>query len=188
MRYLTRREADIIEVIGQTLLPEDSDLGVGTDAAGVVLYLDDYISQLGFIEQLKLRALFQIMEFGIAVTTANPLARFTQADENEREDYLLGWANSPNPSRRAVFQGLRSIITMAYFSSPQVQSAIGEQSTESVLGQLKDVVSNADGAIKDKHRDGGPVEPVTDVRIEAADASVTPASNDHEGAAVAAGA
>ena len=105
-----------------------------------------------------MRALLQIMEYGIAVTTMNPFARFTRATDDQRADYLRSWERSPLPARRGIFQALRSMVTIAWYESAGVREGLGtERHEERIREELLRMLAASGAAVKGD----GSVEPET---------------------------
>lgn len=163
MRILTRREVELIDHIALTFFPHGPDRGLDADEAGVVGYIDRFIAGLPLPEQLKMRALLQIMEYGIAVTTMNPFARFTRVTDDERADYLRSWERSTNPARRGIFQALRSLVTIAWYESAAVREGLGtERHEDRIQEELLRMLAASGVAVKG----GGHFEPETSMLTE----------------------
>jgi hypothetical protein len=149
MRILTRREVELIDRIALTFFPHGPDRGLDADEAGVVGYIDRFIANLPLPEQLKMRALLQIMEYGMAVTTMNPFARFTRATDEQCADYLRSWERSPIPARKGIFQALRSMVTIAWYESAAVREGLGTaRHEERIREELLRMLAASGAAVK----------------------------------------
>ena len=98
------------------------------------------------MELVRVRALFQLFEYYIAVEQMRPLARFTKASQEERVAYLSSWEHSAVYARRLAFQGVRSMITLAYDQSAQVRAQMGTdlESEEAAAAQAKRLAEAAE--------------------------------------------
>jgi hypothetical protein len=149
MRILTRREVELIDQIALTFFPHGPDRGLDADEAGVVRYVDNFVASLPLPEQVKMRALFQVIEYGIAVTTMNPFARFTRATEDQRADYLRSWERSNIPARLGIFQALRSVVTIAWYEARSVREGMGtERHEERIREELLRMLAASGAAVK----------------------------------------
>lgn len=148
MGILTQRETAVIETIAETLFPPEGRTSVTADEARVVAYIDRFLQRLPLVEQLGMRALFQVIEFGMVATTMNPRARFTTASFDDRRRYFESWDLSDNPARKSVYNAIRSMMTIAYTSSEAVMSAMDQRTREALVdNELKKVSEAAREAI-----------------------------------------
>jgi len=149
MRVLTAREAEIVETIAETFFPREDGEGIGADEARVVRYVDGFLSKLPFFERLKLRALFQLFEFGIAAKLMDPTARFTRASLSDRESFLESWERSDNHAFRSIYAALRSVVTLGYMDDTTVQEAMGDlRRDELIRDELASVTAHAAEAVR----------------------------------------
>ena len=141
MKILTKREVRVIKTLGQTLFPRGGKLASDSIDADVVTYIDRYMSHLSKWDQLRLRSLYQLFEFGIAASTLNPAKRFTTADPEERREYLEEWEHSSIYARRMIFGGMRSVFLLAYLSNETVSGEFGMdlRSEPSIEGHLQEL-------------------------------------------------
>lgn len=125
MKVLTKNEVALLRAIAQCFLPAGGGLSPDAIDAGVIPRMDEWMSSLRPKERLQTRALFQLFEYYIAVEQMRPFARFTRADRDERIAYLSAWEHSSVYARRLAFQGIRSMITLAYDQCQQVREEMG---------------------------------------------------------------
>ena len=125
VKVLTQSEARLISAIGQTLFPRDGEMSSDSVDAGVVAYIDRYLSELSLWDQIRLRGMFQLFELGITVMDLNPTKRFTTSFADERVEYLRWWEQSEIYAQRMIFAGLRSVFLLAYFGSSDVSAEFG---------------------------------------------------------------
>ena len=71
----------------------------------------------GQVQQLR-RVLRLIESPAANLVLARRAARFRDLAPPRRERYLLGWANSPVPQRRAAFHALRRLLTFLAYADP----------------------------------------------------------------------
>lgn len=145
MGVLTRGEVQVLAALAESILPSGR-LGPGGLDAGVIDYIDHFLSLQRPAEQVKLRAMLQLMERGIAVHALNPMLRFTTATPAQREAWLGWWESNPRNAFRSVFQALRSLFMIAYLENPEVLREMGQQKKDSILGDaMRDVMHAAGG-------------------------------------------
>lgn len=125
MQILTRMEADVVDALAAAFFPPGGALEFDSNDTHVVSYVDRFVSQLPRPEQVKIRALLQLIERGYAARALNPLARFSQATESQQADFLRELESSSSAARRGVFQALRSMVTIAYMEHPLVREQMG---------------------------------------------------------------
>lgn len=142
MKVLTSREAEIVATISDTIAPREGAFGVGADEAGVVDYVDDWLSRLPLSERMKMRALFRAVEYGYAAKAMNPRARFSTAGDSERSDFLASFERADDPLRRSLFHALRSVISMAYLRDASVMDGMGEVRVEEVARRSIDALAD----------------------------------------------
>lgn len=141
MKVLTSREAEIVATITETIAPREGAFGVGADEAGVVEYVDDWLSRLPLSERMKMRTLFRAVEYGYAAKAMNPRARFSTAGESERTEFLASFGRADDPLRRSLFHALRSVISMAYLRDASVMDGMGEVRAEEVSRRTIDALA-----------------------------------------------
>lgn len=132
MQILTRMEADVVDALAAAFFPPGGALEFDSNDTHIVSYVDRFISQLPRPEQVKIRALLQLIERGYAARALNPLARFSQATESQQSDFLRELESSSSAARRGVFQALRSMVTIAYMEHPLVRAQMGAPDHEFV--------------------------------------------------------
>lgn len=143
MGVLTRSEIQVLAALAESILPAGR-LGPGGLDAGVIDYIDTFLSQQRVAEQVKLRALIQLIERGIAAHALSPFLRFTTASESQREAWLAWWETNPRTAFRSIFQALRSLFMIAYMENPEVLRAMGQQKKDSILSDaMRDVMRAA---------------------------------------------
>lgn len=129
MSILTRAEIEIVDAVARVFFPDDDSSGAPSiDDAAVVAYVDTFVGWMPRNEQVKLRALLQVVERGYSVTAMSPTATFSRADREKQSNYLGEWERASSPARRGVFQALRSMISIAYMESPAVKAWMGVDS------------------------------------------------------------
>jgi hypothetical protein len=126
MGVLTRSEINVLAALAESILPSGR-LGPGGIDAGVIDYIDTFLSNQLPAERVKLRAMIQLIERGIAGQALSPFLRFTTASESQREAWLNWLETNPRNAVRSVFQALRSLFMIAYMENPEVRRAMGQQ-------------------------------------------------------------
>jgi hypothetical protein len=130
MQILTRTEADVVDAIASVFFPPGGAIEADSHDTHIVAYVDRFVSQLPRPEQVKIRALLQLVERGYAAKALNPMARFSQATESQQADFLRELESAGSAARRGVFQALRSLMTIAYMEHPSVREQMGAPGPE----------------------------------------------------------
>lgn len=153
MKVLTRNEVALLRAIAQCFLPAGGRIAPDAIDAGVIPRMDEWMSRLRPMERLQIRGLFQLFEYYIAVEQMRPFARFTKADREERIAYLSSWEHSSVYARRLAFQGIRSMITLAYDQCQQVREQMGTdlESEEAAEAQARRLAEAAEMLTKGKN-------------------------------------
>ena len=136
MGTLTRREVEILESLGRAFLPTEVNKGVDANNAPAMSYIDNFVGGLGVLEQVKMRGLFQLFDFGMAAVTMDPMARVRNSTIEDMENYLEILENSANPAIRSCYQMIRLLFTMAFMSDPKVKEELRLEAKEK-LGKTK---------------------------------------------------
>jgi hypothetical protein len=96
------------------------------EACGAFEETLDFLQTLPLGRRRQLHHLLAIVEAGsLATAPEGQRRRFSRLDPVAADAYLDTWAQSSLPPRRAVFQGLKSICMMGYWSRPETWSGIG---------------------------------------------------------------
>lgn len=122
---LTPQEARIVRTIGQTLFPRDAVIDLDAEDVRVTDYMEDYFARVPSFQRGQLRALIAAVDYGFAAWSRRPTARFTEADPEERRQYLESWARASTYTQRMVFEGLKVMFTFAYVDAQAVKDRIG---------------------------------------------------------------
>jgi|ETNmetMinimDraft_26_1059896.scaffolds.fasta_scaffold117416_2 hypothetical protein len=146
MKVLTKRDEKVIRALAQSFLTPGGGIREDAVDAHVVEFIDDWMSRLARAEQLKIRALFHMFEYWFAVHAMSPFARFTAATDDQRAQYLSAWEHSGVYARRLAFQGIRQIISIAYFEHGGVREQVGlaAPGTTEVTDHLQRLAEAAD--------------------------------------------
>jgi len=121
-KNLVAREQHILAKSAEAFFPEGGSLPSAAEA-GVVQYLDQMFSQLPKQQKILIRLLFFLIEHGPLIF--GPLkARTTRLSHEARIRYFRSWEESSIYFRRLAFLSLRSLVTIGYFSSQSVETAL----------------------------------------------------------------
>lgn len=119
---LSAREQHLLAKSAEAFFPEGGALPSAAEA-GVVQYLDKMFTQLPKQQQLLIRLLFVLIEHGPLIF--GPFkGRTTRLSQEARINYFRSWEESSIYFRRLAFLSLRSLVTIGYFSSQQVETAL----------------------------------------------------------------
>lgn len=125
MGVLSAGEGRIVAALAEAMFPRERGVGVSGAEADIAAYVDDYVGALPAFERGQLRALLVAFDRGFGLFRARPSQRFASASLPERRDYVESWARSSTYTMRMVFEGLRTVMTIAFAESPAVRAAIG---------------------------------------------------------------
>lgn len=125
MKVLTTNEARVVAALGEAMFPREKGVEVSAHEADLVAYVDDYAASLPSFERGQLKALLASFDRGFGMLQFRPTQRFASASLPERRDYVERCARASNYTARMVFEGLRTVMTMAFAESPRVREAIG---------------------------------------------------------------
>ncbi len=118
-------ERAVASTIATWLYPPAGALGVSGAADRVSVYVDDYAARLPTASRLQFRALLHAMDRGFGPWAGRPTARLTEARPKDVAAYLTAWAKAPTYTQRMLFEGLRTVLMMAYASDPEVRARCG---------------------------------------------------------------
>jgi hypothetical protein len=121
---LSDNEKRIVLAIGQTMFPRDAVLSIDADDAGVVGWVDDYLSRMPTFARGQIRALLNTFEYGYAAWSGRPRDTFTGARPADRAAYLESWERSATYTQRQLHEALRAMFTFGYVDSEPVDRAI----------------------------------------------------------------
>jgi len=125
VKVLTTNEARVIAALGEAMFPREKGVEVSAVEADLVAYVFDYAAALPTFERGQLKALLASFDRGYGLLQARPTQRFASASLPERRDYVERCARANSYTARMVFEGLRTVMTMAFAESPAVRAAIG---------------------------------------------------------------
>lgn len=122
--YLSSAEIRLIEAVADTFFPSDGPIPRSGSRAGIVGWFERHFA-MSPPSQLRLMRLL------LRFTQLSPLlfgprhARFTRLRPHERFAFLATMADSRIYFRRVALLSLRTLMTMAYLSDPEVMATIG---------------------------------------------------------------
>ncbi len=125
---LSAHEAAFVTAAADATLPRGGDIPLSGVEAGIPEYLDGYLASLPRRNRTLVRLLFFLFEHVTLIFPAPGLdgfRRFTKLRPEQQRATLEAWGASPMRARRVVFTSLRTVLTMAYLSSPEVLRCMG---------------------------------------------------------------
>ena len=121
---LTDAERRIITVCSDVLLPAGGAIGLSGVEAGVVGRFEQIVARVPAKTRLLLRALLALVE--VSAPMAGVLGgRLTRLPRPKQERVLRGLMDHRVYLLRTAFLGLRTMLTLCYFSSDEVNSQLG---------------------------------------------------------------
>jgi hypothetical protein len=125
---LSAREQAFLRAASDAVFPPGGPIPFSGSEAGALGHVDRFLAGIAPRSRVLVRLLFFLIEHATIFFPApgwNGIRRFTALSLAQRQAVLDGWGRSRTPARRAIFQSLRAILTMAYFGSPAVLRTIG---------------------------------------------------------------
>ncbi len=124
LKAMTPTEQAVIEACAEVLLPPGGAIPQSGIDAGVVRYVDDMMAGAPATTRLLLRVLIQIVEHSPLVY--GPFkASMSRLGPGHRARVLRALMTSRLYLLRTAFLGLRTVLTIAYFGSEEVNRSIG---------------------------------------------------------------
>jgi hypothetical protein len=121
---LGRKEQAIIAAAADALFPPGGPIPVSGTEAGLVAYMDAYLSGLPAAPRFLVRLLFHSVEHAPWIFGPRRV-RFTHLAPAERIAALGAMAESPLYLRRVSFLSMRTVMTMGYLACPAVAARMG---------------------------------------------------------------
>ena len=125
LRVLDPWQYVVLRAVARRIVAADRAQGVPSpDEVGVTEFIDDYLVEMrpdlrrDFLRLL--RYVEQLAPFGSGFT-----GRFTELDEGEQDEVLLGLEASRFDQLRAGFQALKSLVMMGYYRDVRTFSILG---------------------------------------------------------------
>jgi hypothetical protein len=126
-RRLARRELAFLAAAADAMYPPGGEVPASGREAGVPAYTDRYVDAVPAGTRRLMRMLFFLVEHATLLFPAPGASgwrRFSSLSATQRVAVLEGWRTSRLFPRRLVFNSLRAILTMGYFSHPPVLRAL----------------------------------------------------------------
>jgi hypothetical protein len=123
---LTEQERRVIEACSDVLLPPGGAIRQSGRQAGVVERFEQIVGGVSAKPRLLLRALLALVEMS-GPATGVFRGRFTKLDSADQRRVLHALMNHRVYLLRTAFLGLRTMLTLAYFSDDEVNRELGCQ-------------------------------------------------------------
>ena len=121
---MTHTERAVIQACAEVLLPQGGAIPLSGMDAGVLPYFDNVLARVPMTTRVLLRALIHFVEF--SPWLYGPFkTRTSRLAPRHREKVLRTLMNSRLYLLRTAFLGLRTVLTIAYFGSEEVNRSIG---------------------------------------------------------------
>lgn len=132
LKALSPREAAVLDILSLVYFPPGIGLGLDARQAGMVPYLDGYVSTLGAGERKLMRAM--LLAFDQGTLLAGKWTPAHRLDLAAATAYMRDCETSRIKFRRDLAAGLRSLLSFAYFSHPTVLAKLGVERPCRALG------------------------------------------------------
>ncbi|APR77837.1 Hypothetical protein A7982_03184 [Minicystis rosea] len=117
--FLNRKEQAVVAACADALFPPGGPIPLSGTEAGLVAYMDRYLSGLPALPRLLGRLLFHSIEHGPWLFGPRRV-RFTRLTPAERIAMLKEMSLSSMYFRRVSFISMRAMMTMGYLAHPDV--------------------------------------------------------------------
>jgi len=122
-RLLSVGEGALVVAIGGALFPPGNEMGVSAAEVDLALLVDDLlVDELDPVVQPVFRYLLRAVDAG---TLASRGAPFAALSLEARQDVLSTWSDPAILPRRLGYEGLKSVLGMAFFNAPAVTDRFG---------------------------------------------------------------
>ena len=128
IQVLAAREVAFLDAAAQATFPPGGAIPASGREAGIPAYTDRWLQALQPRMRLLIRLLFCLMEQATLFFPAprpRGFRRFSSLSLEQRATALESWRTSRLYPRRLVFESLRAILTMGFFSHPPVLRQLG---------------------------------------------------------------
>jgi hypothetical protein len=126
---LTRKEQAIVSALADALFPAGGAIPLSGTEAGLVEYMDAYLSRTPPESRTLIRLLLRFVEHGPWIFGPRR-ARFSSLSPRERDLALTDMAESRVYFRRVAFLSMRTMLSMGYLADDRVAACIGVRSDE----------------------------------------------------------
>ena len=125
LKVLDEVELAVLSAIAARVIPARTGMP-STEDLGLALRADLVLSQVDPSAAKEVKQLLKLFENALTGFLFGARVRpFTQLPEAEQDQVLQEWQTSRLMLRRTGFQALRTLITAAYYGSPETWSATG---------------------------------------------------------------
>lgn len=125
LRFLTEREAIVLESIIHTFFPDIRDSKVKEIREfKYAESIEDYLLLLDPYMQGQFRLSLKVVEYGPYVSLFS-FSKFTDMSFTEREDYLRSFMNGKSTLKKSVFEFVKLLSTAAFYQNPATKKYLG---------------------------------------------------------------
>ena len=124
LKILSSKEAVIVEAIGETLLPSESQLNLQIYDVELAAGVDKLMSVMPSHNQTRIKMLLWATEHVLPLRHLY-FSKFSLLKREQRAKVLASLEDSKSPSLRMFLRGLKGIIGSVYFAHPKTDLAIG---------------------------------------------------------------
>ena len=131
----SRRQEEILLAAADALLPADVSFRVLPRDVHLAEEVRRFFTGMGRGHVTRIGLLLLFFEYSTPLFSLTSRT-FTRLGGQERTLALQGWEESRFYFRRALFVGIKTLITMVFFGIPEVEEAIGYRRGNLVTGDL----------------------------------------------------
>lgn len=134
----TEAEIRVLDAIAEALFPLEGAIPVTPTQAGTARRVDRLLAATGPVDRNGFRALLQVLEHEVGLGRRRPGPPLSEAPLDERIRRLEVWDQCESYPLRTLYQGVRTLLVMAYMADPEVQRHLGmpAPSSTSPVGEV----------------------------------------------------
>ncbi len=121
LKVFNQKLYNIIQVIGDTIVPSGGAFQIGSKDVDGALLLDHYIDRMSKLQLKLIKLILYVFEYTPMLTK---FKKFSAMTPEQRLSYLLSWENSRFLFKRNIFLLIKMMIMMAVYSDDRVSAAI----------------------------------------------------------------
>lgn len=124
LKFLDEKGYAVISAFADRIIPRGGPYEIGALDAGVVEFFDEFAATDYPEVQKDFKSVITLLEHGAPVLDFK-FKRFTQMNDDEKDEYLRGWESSKLALLRGAFVGLKKLCFMGFYTNEKVWPHIG---------------------------------------------------------------
>jgi hypothetical protein len=124
LRHLSAKELRIVEAVAERIVRSDDDAFPSAAEVEVALQVDAILDSLHPADRRELLGLLHLLEHALPPWSGT-FGRFTRLDGSARDAVLESMRSGSSQLMRGAFEGLKSLVVLAYFRDERTWGPIG---------------------------------------------------------------